>query len=944
MFGKDLLIKKYPHISSSPNLIEYFEIIGYQESMVPQILDYYRKKENPISPTIISSITSKSDYLNIKNDSIISNIYIENPYPLLINKNNTNQEPPPISKVINHFCFSSENGSKNVIYSVFGFKFYEKYRYYITSKDFEEYYIPKAFCIISQYSFYTLFNYICSNLYIIMKKNNLIDCLPFELIIYNIVNFIPSPITYGMHLNFFGNILKVPDYELNQLSGYNYLDFDLSQIFNLLPLNLVLEIFIFTFIEKKIVFFSKNLEILNMTMFIMYALNYPCNDGRYFFYIISFSSKKLTEDNKLLGIMDNYMVGVNDSYNDEINTSEIGDFHLVVDIDNKKIILKENKDIRDLKGLSDLYELKEFIENIIKEKDKIIEKSFLKPFILRVKKNLDLFLTKKINDFNSNSKNKYVDFFNTSKDIHEINKGIQEIFYDFCLNILVLFYHDYSLSSSFEKINKNDDEEIKKSLYNMVGVNDVEQIEYINEESIFFRFFRETMKFKIYFENFIQSKRSLELYKVALLYSDEFINIKIMDLDNKIWNEISLFEIIDSLYYPNLKQQIVSITLNNIFDQYSENLKKYFNHFDSKDKNKSNQNQLVALNKKIINKFIYILKIHYSNNELNEIFPYLRLKEENPIEFIDRREILNTIQNTFEKKNLIEKSNYLIYSLVYVFSISITQHSHKSLISYIERLIKIISKIKYKLFTRHFVYILIKTFYKYYLIHKDNQIYPDLGSSSIKIYYYMLIDYVLKKNSIIPDEEMLQIFHNFFFKILLKERDSLNKNEIIIDNEIKENGVDEGNNFRIEKGKNFLCFMKHCFTNKKIFKPSTMIKVAMKENTNSNIIIINGQKSIQPTINIKINEYFYSSFFFSPKKIYKTIQSTYNDFFDKGELDMSQLMIKNVRDVICNLIQYGLELNGTEELIPIDYLVYTFYAFKDHEKKYGNNNVPNQKN
>jgi hypothetical protein len=188
----------------------------------------------------------------------------------------------------------------------------------------------------------------------------------------------------------------------------------------------------------------------------------------------------------------------------------------------------------------------------------------------------------------------------------------------------------------------------------MIGVNDVEQIEYISEESIFFEIFRDTKKFRIYFENFIRRKESFELYKVALLYSDEFINIKIMDLDNKIWNKISLFEIIDSLYYPNLKQQIVSITLNNIFDQYSENLKKYFNHFDSKDKNKSSQNQLVALNKKIINKFIYILKIHYSNNELNEIFPYLRLKEENPIEFIDRREILNTIQNTFEKKILLK--------------------------------------------------------------------------------------------------------------------------------------------------------------------------------------------------------------------------------------------------------------------------------------------------
>jgi len=943
MFGKDLLIKKYPYISSSPNLIEYFEIIGYQESMVPQILDYYRKKENPISPTIISSIISKSDYLKIKNDSIISSIYIENPYPLLINKNNTNQEPPPTSKVINHFCFSSENGTKNIIYSVFGFKFYEKYRYHITSKDFEEYYIPKAFCIISQYSFYTLFSYICSNLYKIMRKN-FIDCLPFELIIYNIVNFIPSPIKYGIHLNFFGNILKIPDYEINQLSGYNYLDFDLSQIFNLLPLNLVLEIFIFTFIEKKIVFFSKNLEILNMTMFIMYALNYPCNDGRYFFYIISFSSKKLTDDNKLLGIVDNYMVGVNDSYNDEINTSEIGDFHLVVDIDNKKIIIKENKEIRDYKGLAELYDFKDFIENIIKEKDKIIERSFLKPFILRMKKNLDLFLTKKINDFNSNSKSKYVNFFNTSKDIYEINKGIQEIFYDFCLNILVLFYHDYSLSSFCEKINKNDEEEAKKSLYHMIGANEFEQIEYIKEESIFFKFFRETIKYKIYFENFIQSKKSLDLYKVALLYSDEFINIKMMDLDNKIWNEISIFEIIDSLYYPNVKQEIVGITLNNIFDEYSENLKKYFNHFESKDKNRSNQKQLVALNKKIINKFIYILKIHYNNNELKDIFPYLRLKEENPIESMDRREILNTIQNIFEKKCLIEISNYLIYSLVYVFSISITLHSHQSLISYLERLIKIISKIKFKLFTRHFVYILIKTFYKYYLIHKEKRIYPDLSSSIIKKYYYMLIDSVLKKNCIIPDEEMLQIFNNFFYKIILKERDSLNKKEVNRDNEVKENEEDEGNNFRIEKGKNFLCFMKHCFTDKKIFKPSTMVKVAMKEKTNSNIIIKNGQKNILPTINIKINEYFCSSFFFSPKKIYKFIQSTYNDFFDKGELDMSKLMIKNVRDIICNLILYGLELNGNEELIPIDFLVYSLYAFKDYEKKYGNNNEPDQKN
>ena len=248
MFGKDLLIKKYPYISSSQNIIEYFDIIGYQETMVPQILDSYRKRGNPMPPAILSTIVSKSDYLKIDNNFRISLIYTENPYPLLINKNDIYQESPPTSNVIYNFCYSSVNGKENIIYSVFAFKFYEKYRYNITSKHFEDYYIPKAFCIISQYAFFTLFDYICKNLYIIMTKK-LFESLPFELIIYNIVNFIPSPINYGIHLNLFSNFLKVPDYEINQLSGYFYLDFDLSQIFDLLPLNLVIEIFILTFIE-----------------------------------------------------------------------------------------------------------------------------------------------------------------------------------------------------------------------------------------------------------------------------------------------------------------------------------------------------------------------------------------------------------------------------------------------------------------------------------------------------------------------------------------------------------------------------------------------------------------------------------------------------------------------------------------------------------------------
>ena len=204
------------------------------------------------------------------------------------------------------------------------------------------------------------------------------------------------------------------------------------------------------------------------------------------------------------------------------------------------------------------------------------------------------------------------------------------------------------------------------------------------------------------------------------------------------------------------------------------------------------------------------------------------------------------------------------------------------------------------------------------------------------MYYYMLIN-VLKNNLILPNDEMMAILKDFFTKIIYQERDSLHNK--------KDNEDDNNSYFKLENGKNFLCFMKHCFTSKKMFKPNTMIKAAMKEYNNCNIIIRGGKKQIQPTVDIKINDYIYSSEFFAPKKIFKLIQQSYNHLFDKCDLDLSQLKIKNVRDVITNLIQYGLELNKSYLLIPVEFLIYTLYFLKDFEKKYEiNDNTKKEEN
>ena len=166
MFGEKLLLKKYPYLGYSENLIEYFSIIGYSETFIPELISIYNKEQNninnsnnnnflknknPYTPTVLSSITSKTDYGIVDNELIITQIYPENPNIIL---SETNQSEPEKTNVIYSFCFDSNDGKKKSFYTCFGYKFYELYNDIDSGNDF---YIPKAFCIISQFPFFNSF-------------------------------------------------------------------------------------------------------------------------------------------------------------------------------------------------------------------------------------------------------------------------------------------------------------------------------------------------------------------------------------------------------------------------------------------------------------------------------------------------------------------------------------------------------------------------------------------------------------------------------------------------------------------------------------------------------------------------------------------------------------------------------------------------------------------
>ena len=948
MFGEKLLIKKYPYLGYSENLIEYFSIIGYSDNFIPELLSIYKQKQkipnntnniqsssknkNPCPPVALSSITSKSDYGIVDNELIIRQIYPDNPIPILAG---LNQPAPEKSSVIYSFCFDTRDGKEKSFYTCFGYKFYELFK---DPNSEDEYYIPKAFCIISQYPFFNAFYIICKNLYNSIINNT--SKIPFEILVYNIVNFIPSPMNSNLELSLFGN--ENEKIELNQLNGYPNIDFDLYEIFNLLPLNLILEIYMLSFLELSMLFFSSNLELLNTIMYIVNMFNYPCNDTTYFWHIVSVSKNNLVEENGFVGKIMSSLLGVNTAYDESINTFAFGSYHYVVDLDNKKIYFKESLNISfgDREEMNKAIQLVSYIENVIKEKS--TSSHFLKQPLTKLKKNLEEYLDKNIPNFSSYfssypNKN-VVNFFKDEIKNGEMNKKILEFFYDCNLTILTKFYNDNELNTSFDKIVKEEGSNFDDSSTSIKSYND-------NEKN-FVEIFRNTVKYKIYFDNFMQDFDVMDVFKIPFLFSRIFIELKIKEPNKINCHNIEYFNVIENLYRLNNKQIAIKKLNFNIFNQhYIESLSQYFkkfnvneydnNIFDKNDPASQNnmvilnkpRNKLINLNKKIINRYMYLLQNFYEKQELEILFPHTKIKEDKLIKIIDRRLINQVIKNRLIEIRFISSLNFLIYALVYIVCLTITFHPFDKMISYlldIQNSIKLID-----FFMGDYLYTLIKSIYKYYLINRKTRKFPYMTLSHVKMYFCVLANFIRQK-FIVPNEEMMLILKNFFSDIIFQERKELNTLEE--ENKLNLNKINECNE-DVYKTNNYILFMKYCFCSKGIYKSKTMVNRAMEELGNCNVIIKNSKRISNPRIVIKIKEYVYNCRFFSPQKLCKDAENLFEDLFDNYNLDFINLNIGKLREIILNLIQYGSELED-KTIIPLGFLINTLYILKNFEQIY----------
>ena len=254
------------------------------------------------------------------------------------------------------------------------------------------------------------------------------------------------------------------------LSGYPLIQYNLSNVlFYTLTPDKIITIFLYTFLEKDVLFFSNNIEFLTLTINAYINLNFPLNDEKYYFIGTAISFEDFSFGNSEFGVKSyTSIIGINDQFRQDYKNKQLKiKDHLAIDLDKGEIYhgLDENdnnvneSNQKLTKLIKKLYDEKEDSKN----PGNILYQS-IKNLCSSLKK---IYETNEIkNDLNS--KDNFNPLFGNTilKKYIESNKEIQEIFYKFIHNICLYFYDNLSIKDEKEKnyIVKNKKTENKISI------------------------------------------------------------------------------------------------------------------------------------------------------------------------------------------------------------------------------------------------------------------------------------------------------------------------------------------------------------------------------------------------------------------------------------------------------------------------------------------------
>ena len=594
---------KFPFSGKAPNLIDKFLVLGYEQKTIDYTLDKFKMNTNNFfnsielkeRPYIVNEICN--DYCKnlINNDLILELVFPK--FPRIYFKNTAlfekKKKKDDISTDPYFIIFSinpQDNYDSKKSYNGFGYIFYKT-----ENKSVENVsgilYSPVAYVILSEFPYFNHFNEICKNVYSQMKKES--DEIPIEIILFNTVKFAPSPINNCLNLSFGAEInfrqdadlsvesiisslnsldrnkSGIPSIFFNQISGYPFMDINISFLLNLLSPAIIIEVFIFSFLEQDIIFYSSRPEFLNTVMYIFSNLNYPFNDSIYYWHICSVSLESfMNSSSSFVGKTCSTLTGILEDYNPEVYTTKKINEHFVLDIDNKNffyVYAKETQEIKDTFVLFNyikqcLSEIEDVINIKKEDKNTKIDDSFkdgiqLYEIIQNLMEDLQL-RAKKATSLNYNEietnrsfLTKYDD--ESDRDLMKANSHIQKIFYNFIAQIIQKFISILSIDEEKDNNDSIDDSSINSL---KVNIKKEENSEIRNKkklvrnaEKIFKEKFRDCSKYNSFLINFCQYHETIDLYKIPYTFINEYIYYT-QFIDRNNLNEIDVIKIIDQFY------------------------------------------------------------------------------------------------------------------------------------------------------------------------------------------------------------------------------------------------------------------------------------------------------------------------------------------------------------------------------------------------------------
>ena len=381
------------------NFIDYFLVIGqepiiYREKwLYTSDLDTLNEKyKEQLKPKIISSFPPFEKSTIAFDETILIHIF-PNGYRLIKNKQK------PKSKI---FSFILDNNYYNLNYpqkyltclicyeSIAEYKilqtlenskkeltFAEKSQ--IKSQPFADIYIPKCILLMSLYPFFGEFEKIITQIYsysqnLVFKEINLSDLtalqnqkklndlrkvsisfrrmsrftevfkeklpeIPIEKIVENLLIELPVPPRGVTSVTYFLNE-EERTIRQNKMNELPLLDINLKKIFVEYSIKDIITVYNYIFLESRILFFSKNIEYLNNFIYGLLALLYPF---QYQYQIVTILPQANFE---IIESPTPFIAGINQSFYDKFFDDHnfiLEDSILVVDIDNKQIIISNEK-------------------------------------------------------------------------------------------------------------------------------------------------------------------------------------------------------------------------------------------------------------------------------------------------------------------------------------------------------------------------------------------------------------------------------------------------------------------------------------------------------------------------------------------------------------------------------------------------------------------------